>query len=616
MRGYDVVSVLLFENQRYQNHNYLTDYFSQYNVPVTAFFPPPARPHSDSTQSSRQSQERDERSMQKYYVHASSTSEARNLVKHLDWYHYERLNSLRSYPKRAAKTFWYPFVQHKSIKSAGDITVIDSAHGDLFTCFSPPPSSTVSTSNSNSTSSTVSKLPLLHPKFDGSASWWTQGFGHASSALTSAAAYAAGRYGHVIFPQVVHEPALQLAEKMLSTQGDGWASRVFFSDNGSTGVEVALKMALRATASLYSASESAEMGGTKEKVDLKVLGLKGSYHGDTIGAMDACEGGVYNNTVEWYRGRGYWLDSPTLGWEDGTLRVRIPWNDKVFDIPSLGVAYDVYNRRGTSLEDIYRDYIISEITKALEAGNRFGALVMEPLVLGAGGMQFIDPLFQAILVEVVRGMSSYLLPPGPTVPSSVQTLPIVYDEVFTGLGRLGFFSASQILGVKPDIAVYAKLLTGGLVPLAVTLATEQIFECFVGEEKRKALLHGHSYTAYPVGCEVANAALRETENVLKGEEWSKARFSWANEDKMDTFINSTAVGNEIPGSLWSFNFTQALSRAPGIRRVMTLGTVLAFELDNTPQGILFTLLRYLSVDDFDRLRILRRRARTSLPQTS
>ena len=612
MRGYDVVSVLLFENQRYQNHKYLTDYFSQHNVPVTAFFPPPARP-TGSTQSSRQSQEKDERNMQNYYAHASSASEARNLVKHLDWYHYERLNSLRSHPKRAAKTFWYPFVQHKSIKGPGDITVIDSAHGDLFTCFSPPPSSTVSTPNS--TSSTVSKLPLLHPKFDGSASWWTQAVGHASLALTSAAAYAAGRYGHVIFPQAVHEPALRLAEKMLSTQGNGWASRVFFSDNGSTGVEVALKMALRATASLYHASDSGETGGGGEKVDLKVLGLKGSYHGDTIGAMDACEGGVYNSTVEWYRGRGYWLDSPTLGWEDGTLRVRVPWNDKVFDLPSLGAAYDVYTRRGTSLEGMYRDYIISEITKALEAGNRFGALVMEPLVLGAGGMQFIDPLFQTILVEAVRGMSSHLLPPSPTIPSGVQSLPIIYDEVFTGLGRLGFSSPSQILGIKPDIAVYAKLLTGGLVPLAVTLTSEQIFEYFVGEEKRQALLHGHSYTAYPVGCEVANAALREIENALKGEEWSKARLSWANGAKIDTVIDPPAVENEIPGSLWSFNFTQALSRAPGIKRVMTLGTVLAFELDNTSQGKFLMFLASISVDNLDRLRILHRRARISLTQT-
>jgi bifunctional dethiobiotin synthetase / adenosylmethionine---8-amino-7-oxononanoate aminotransferase len=346
-----------------------------------------------------------------------------------------------------------------------------------------------------------------------------------------------------------------------------------------------------------------------------VLGLKGSYHGDTIGAMDACEGGIHNSTVEWYRGRGYWLDSPTLGWEDGTLRVRVPWNDKVFDLPSLGAAYDVYTRRGTSLEGMYRDYIISEITKALEAGNRFGALVMEPLVLGAGGMQFIDPLFQTILVEAVRGMSSHLLPPSPTIPSGVQSLPIIYDEVFTGLGRLGFSSPSQILGIKPDIAVYAKLLTGGLVPLAVTLTSEQIFEYFVGEEKRQALLHGHSYTAYPVGCEVANAALREIENALKGEEWSKARLSWANGAKIDTVIDPPAVENEIPGSLWSFNFTQALSRAPGIKRVMTLGTVLAFELDNTSQGKFLMFLASISVDNLDRLRILHRRARISLTQT-
>lgn len=516
--------------------------------------------------------------MQQYYTSASTTSEAQGLVKHLEWHHYERLKSLRSYPKRAAKTFWYPFVQHKNIKGPSDITVVDSAHGDLYTCFSAPPYS--STHDASSTSSSHQKLPLLHPKFDGSASWWTQGVGHASHTLTSAAAYAAGRYGHVIFPQAIHEPALQLAEKMLKTQGDGWASRVFFSDNGSTGAEVALKMAMRATASLY------ETDGA-DKVDLEVLGLKGSYHGDTLGAMDACEGGVYNTTVEWYRGRGYWLDPPTLGWEDGVLKVRIPWNDQTVDMSSLGAAYDMSSRRDTPLEEMYRAYIFTEITKALDAGHRFGALVMEPLILGAAGMQFVDPLFQAVLVDTVRKMSSSLLPPpNPTKTSRIGTLPVIYDEVFSGLGRLGFPSPSRILGVNPDIAIYAKLLTGGLVPLAVTLATEPVFNCFVGEEKRQALLHGHSYTAYPVGCEVANASLKETESILKGEEWAKARFSWANNGKMDGILDVASAKEEVPGSLWSYDFVQALSKVPAIKRVMSLGTVLAFELDDTLPGTL------------------------------
>ena len=102
-----------------------------------------------------------------------------------------------------------------------------------------------------------------------------QSHGHASEPLTIAAATAAGRYGHVLFPSGTHAPALHLAEKLLSTVGEGWASRVFYSDNGSTGIEVALKMALRASGRRYG--WDGDVGG-----DVGVIGLKGGYHGDTV----------------------------------------------------------------------------------------------------------------------------------------------------------------------------------------------------------------------------------------------------------------------------------------------------------------------------------------------
>jgi len=105
----------------------------------------------------------------------------------------------------------------------------------------------------------------------------SQSHGHASEPLTLAAAAAAGRYGHVLFPSGTHEPALDLAEKLLSTVGKGWASRVFYSDNGSTGIEVALKMALRAAGRRYG--WNGEVGG-----DVGIIGLRGGYHGDTVPA--------------------------------------------------------------------------------------------------------------------------------------------------------------------------------------------------------------------------------------------------------------------------------------------------------------------------------------------
>ena len=518
----------------------------------------------------------DEKNLQHYYAHTSSTSDVRSLIDLLDTKHQSRIKLLQSMPQRAMNSFWYPFVQHKSIRSPSDIVTIDSAHKDFFTTTIPPSATTSQTS------------PLLTPKFDGSASWWTQGLGHSNPRLNAAASYAAGRYGHVIFPQVVHEPALELAETLLKTQGKGWAARAFFSDNGSTGMEVALKMALRATAVLYPASQP--------RPQLEVLGISGSYHGDTIGAMDASEGGIYNSTVEWYHGRGLWLDAPTLGLKDGRLTVRVPWNHQEEEMVSLSVAYDVPSRRNTDLEKTYGDYIMQAITEAVKTGRQFGALVMEPLVLGAGGMKFIDPLFQTVFVNVVRTMShGTLLPTGrPRDTKSIESLPVIFDEVFTGLGRLGFTSPSSILGVKPDIAVYAKLLTGGLVPMSATLASNGVFSAFLGDAKAEALLHGHSYTAYPVGCAVANTSLGLLDEALKSDTFQKARREWGNLGGKEVFSALEIPPETTPSSLWSVSFVDALSRKPEIARVMTLGTLLAFELESGASGTHLVLSSNLS----------------------
>lgn len=573
-RGYTVTSVLLFNHPTYQNHTYLSSYFNEHHphVKVLAFEPPPKK-------GVRWTPESDEIHMKGYYNRVASTSEVMRLVRHLDTEHTERIIKLSGMSRKACDAFWYPFVQHKSFRAL-DVTVIDSAHGDLFTTFSLPPNPlTPLKSLSAPVQQERRSTPLLNPKFDGSASWWTQGLGHANPKLTTAAAHAAGRYGHVIFPLVVHEPALELAETLLNSQGKGWASKVFFSDNGSTGMEVAIKMALRATATLY---------GEGIKPELEVLGLKGSYHGDTLGAMDACEGGAYNKTVEWYRGRGYWLESPTLGFENGELRVRIPWNGSSAPLASLGVAYDVKRRRDSNLELIYKSYITQQITRASERGHKFGALVLEPLVLGAGGMQFVDPLFQTVLVETVRSISGTLLPTQ-YQQSRISTLPVIFDEVFSGLGRLGFSNPAATLGVYPDIAVYAKLLTGGLLPMAVTLATKDIFQVFYGDEKAQALLHGHSYTAYPAGCAVATTSLKLIDESLKSESWKRSRHAWTNEDNMETYIPVSSMEEDptkpdVPCSLWSYSFVQALSRKKHVKKVMTLGTVVAFELEDDSSG--------------------------------
>ncbi len=236
-----------------------------------------------------------------------------SVVRYLRSKHTTRIADLATMAQRTRDTCWWPFTQHQLTRTNEEVNVIDSAHGDFFALLD------------QRSSTSQSGASRLQPVFDGSASWWTQCLGHAPQRLVSAAAHAAGRYGHVLFPNGTHEPALRLARTLTGknteepslerSPGYGWAERVFFSDDGSTGMEVALKMALQASITRYEIRASSEVAAEKAKPgqqagyragkpkqEWEVLGLKGSYHGDTIGAMDACEPSVYSEAVHWYRG--------------------------------------------------------------------------------------------------------------------------------------------------------------------------------------------------------------------------------------------------------------------------------------------------------------------------
>ena len=362
-------------------------------------------------------------------------------------------------------------------------------------------------------------------------------------------------------------------------------------------MEVAVKMALRAVTVRYGRD-----GLGDSLRELAVLGITGSYHGDTIGAMDMCEGGTFNSEVEWYKGRGFWFEAPGVGIKDGVVSVEpSTWmRTEATKFRTLSEVYDVSARLGSKLANIYATRIREKLRAlCVDEGRRYGALVLEPLLLGAGGMKFIDPLFQRVLIDVVRSSEDILFPglsPRTIFPPSPRWrgLPLIYDEVFTGLGRLGSFP-SLVLGANPDIAVYAKILTGGLVPLSATLATADIFEGFLDERKSRALLHGHSYTAYPVGCAVANKSLELLEAAMQGREWRDAKKMWVRDEarmSLSTSAFAPEFGNARVGvkkdaesrptlrtwSLWSPSFVHQLSYSPRINQVCALGTVLAFEI--------------------------------------
>ena len=180
-----------------------------------------------------------------------------------------------------------------------------------------------------------------------------------------------------------------------------------------------------------------------------------------------------------------------------------------------------------------------------------------------------DPLFQRTLVNTIRS-SPHLFSKSATRGASDETdwsgLPIIFDEVFTGLYRLGRFSPASFLGVNPDISVHAKLLTGGLVPLCTTLASEHIFDVFRSNDKAEALLHGHSYTAHPIGCQVALESVKTMQGMEKRGEWD-----WA---KQDGWVEDKTVW-----STWPQGFVKRLSEyTENVAGVWALGSVLAIHL--------------------------------------
>jgi len=362
IRGYDVPSVMLFEDTVYGNSDYLKEYFKDRNV-LTLSLPPPPEPNTDL--------EQDAADMAGYYKKTHAHESLDHCIDEFESHHQERLHKLQSLSQRANDTIWHPFMQHTE-RSEKTILAIDSAYGDYFQAHNPHVMGHTSGQEKS----------LINPAFDGSASWWTQGLGHGNPSLALTAAHTAGRYGHVMFANAAHEPAISLAETLLKSLNNPKLSRVFYSDNGSTGMEVAVKMALKAASKRH---------GWDSKANVEILGLTGSYHGDTMGTMDCSEPNVYNEKVEWYQGRGHWFDFPTVKMRQGKWIVERPESaDKSLGdsttFESLDDVLDLGARKQEA--DTYRQFIDAELKKLQKTGRKFGALIMEPVILGAGGMLF------------------------------------------------------------------------------------------------------------------------------------------------------------------------------------------------------------------------------------
>ena len=273
---------------------------------------------------------------------------------------------------------------------------------------------------------------------DGIASWWTAVHGYNHPHIARAVADQLARMPHVMFGGLTHAPAERLAARLAALL-PGDLDHFFFTDSGSVAVEVALKMAAQMWLNRGVSGRT------------RVLAFRGGYHGDTMGAMSVCdpEEGMH-------RRFGAYLPS------------------QVFcDLP--------------------RSQAETEALDAALAAHRetLAAVIVEPLVQGAGGMILHPPEVLATIARLARR----------------HGLPLIADEIFTGFGRTGSLFACQQAGIVPDIMCLSKALTGGTMALAATVARTEVFEAFWSEDPAAALMHGPTFMANPLACAAANASL-------------------------------------------------------------------------------------------------------------
>ena len=332
---------------------------------------------------------------------------------------------------------------------------------------------------------------LLHregapPLIDAISSWWVTLHGHGHPVLADAIAQQALKLEQVIFADFRHQPAEQLAERLSALTG---LERLFFSDNGSTAVEVALKIAC-------------QWWHNRDEPRHQIIAFDGAYHGDTFGAMAVGERNLFSapfNDKLFPVARVPW---PATWWDDATVEVR-------------------------------EQNALSVLERCLETPT--AAVILEPLLQGAGGMAMVRPDFLHQVELLVRQADALL----------------IADEVLTGFGRCGDWFASRRAGLKPDLIALSKGLTGGCLPMGVTMARERVFSAFVGTDPQLTFWHGHSFTANPLGCAAANASL----DLLEADPSKFLRFEQRHHPHL-----------------------QRLASHPRVQRPRLIGTVAAFDL--------------------------------------
>ena len=305
---------------------------------------------------------------------------------------------------------------------------------------------------------------------DAVSSWWTNLFGHAEPRIAAAVARQAAQLEHVLLAGCSHPPAVELAERLVAIAPAG-LSRVFYADNGSAAVEVALKMSFHAWRNR----------GQHRRT--RFIALQNGYHGETLGALSVTDVPLYRRTY-----------APLL------LE------------PLFAPSPDAWNAAPGESAEAWALRCAAELGALLERhADEVCALILEPLVQCAGGMRMHHPAF----LREARALCD------------LHGVHLIADEIAVGFGRTGTLFACEQAGIAPDFLCLSKGLTGGFLPLSAVLTREDVYEAFLDDSRERAFLHSHSYTGNPLACAAALAVqgIFEREPVLERNHATAARMA-------------------------------------------------------------------------------------------
>ncbi len=371
--------------------------------------------------------------------------------------------------ERDFKVIWHPFTQQKNRKPP--IPIVKGKGTLLFD-------------------------ELENEYIDAISSWWVTIHGHAHPYIADKLYQQAITLEQVIFAGFTHEPAVSLAERLLPILPNDF-SKIFYSDNGSTSTEVAIKMSLQYW---WNSHKEVTDDGMEKPKRTKLLAFNNAYHGDTFGAMSVSDRSVFT----------------------------LAFHDKLFEVLFIDTPSE---NNITSLKELIN-----------KEGENIAAFIYEPLVQGAGGIKMYEAVWMNELLKSIKQ----------------HDIICIADEVMTGFGRTGHLFASEYMEERPDIICLSKGLTGGTMALGVTACTDRIYEAYLSDDKLKTFFHGHSFTANPLACTAALASLDlllEEECFEKIEWLTEQNKEFANQLESD-FLSEVIKNIRTLGTLLAFEIVE------------------------------------------------------------